>query len=242
MDGGYRRGLVASRRQLNYAKSCSYDCSSMSIPSQVPSGKKWVQDAETGDYQLVDKEREEKEEKEEKEEEVDDEEGEGGSLKQHRINRYADTLEGLCLKFKLSKRVLQKANNFTGNDLSMAPEILVIPNANVSKSNVVSSSTRSTDRERSIKLRDFCQLFPDLGSVEAKLYLETASWDFEIASKVASQDIAWESSDAAISRGKSQKKFNARFDETENFIRNCDGRGDIVGDLVGVQLSEKKNK
>jgi len=77
-----------------------------------------------------------------------------------------DTLQGICLKYKISSRALKRANgNFSGSYLLLAPEKLFIP---ISKQALESGSIRpqSADSEDS-KRYSFLAEFSNLSSSEA---------------------------------------------------------------------------
>lgn len=77
-----------------------------------------------------------------------------------------DTLQGICLKYKISSRALKRANgNFSGSYLLLAPEKLFIP---VSKQALESGSIRpqSTD-SKDFKRYSFLAEFSNLSSSEA---------------------------------------------------------------------------
>ena len=76
-----------------------------------------------------------------------------------------DTLAGLCLMYKISRRELQRANRFYGNDLRLAPAVLYIP---------ISEKARRTGfkpqdvNSPEFKMAAFMAQFPALSMVEAK--------------------------------------------------------------------------
>jgi len=75
-----------------------------------------------------------------------------------------DTLEGICLKYKVSSRALKRANgNFLGSYLLLAPKKLFIP---VSKQKSGSIRKQNTDSEY-YKRHSFLAEFPHLSSSEA---------------------------------------------------------------------------
>lgn len=78
----------------------------------------------------------------------------------------SDTLQGICLAYKVNVTRLRQANCFSGNTLSLAPKKLVIP---LSKQALRSGCIRMQDTDaKEFKLHSFMAEFPDLSSSEAK--------------------------------------------------------------------------
>jgi len=77
-----------------------------------------------------------------------------------------DTLQGICLAYKVSSTRLRQANHFSGNSLLLAPKKLVIP---ISKKALRSGYMRVQDTDaKEYKLHAFLAEFPDFGETEAK--------------------------------------------------------------------------
>ena len=77
-----------------------------------------------------------------------------------------DTLQGICLAYKISSTRLRQANHFSGNSLLLAPKKLVIP---LSKKALRSGYIRVQDTDaKEYKLHAFLAEFPDLSMTEAK--------------------------------------------------------------------------
>jgi LysM repeat protein len=77
-----------------------------------------------------------------------------------------DTLQGICLAYKLSSTRLRQANHFSGNSLLLAPKKLVIP---LSKKALRSGFIRVQDTDaKEYKLHAILAEFPDLSMTEAK--------------------------------------------------------------------------
>jgi LysM repeat protein len=77
-----------------------------------------------------------------------------------------DTLQGICLAYKLSSTRLRQANHFSGNSLLLAPKKLVIP---LSTKALRSGFIRVQDTDaKEYKLHAILAEFPDLSMTEAK--------------------------------------------------------------------------
>ena len=80
-----------------------------------------------------------------------------------------DTLQGICIAYKISMTRLRQANHFSGNSLLLAPKKLVIP---ISKNALKSGFIRVQDTDaKEYKLYSFLAEFPKLGMTEAKAYV-----------------------------------------------------------------------
>lgn len=80
-----------------------------------------------------------------------------------------DTLQGICLAYKISSTRLRQANCFSGNSLLLAPNKLVIP---ISKKALRSGFIRVQDTDaKEYKLHAMIAEFPDLSMTEAKAYV-----------------------------------------------------------------------
>mmetsp|Transcript_5290 Transcript_5290/g.12006 ORF Transcript_5290/g.12006 Transcript_5290/m.12006 type:complete len:518 (+) Transcript_5290:174-1727(+) len=99
-----------------------------------------------------------------------------------------DTLQGLCLAYKISATRLRMENSFSGNSLQMAPKKLRIPNVNASKGMMIRIQD-TTSKE--FKLYAFVAEIPTMELVEAKAYLDLSSWDLDEALRSAREDDGW---------------------------------------------------
>jgi hypothetical protein len=82
-----------------------------------------------------------------------------------------DTLQGICLAYKINTTRLRQANCFSGNSLSLAPKKLVIP---LSKQAYRSGFIRVQDTDaKEYKLHALLAEFPDLSITEAKAYVRS---------------------------------------------------------------------
>lgn len=77
-----------------------------------------------------------------------------------------DTLQGVCLAYKVSASNLRRANHFSGNSLHSAPKKLLIP---LSKQALRTGFIRVQDTDtKEYKLSYFQAEFPDINSTEAR--------------------------------------------------------------------------
>lgn len=77
-----------------------------------------------------------------------------------------DTLQGVCLAYKVSASHLRRANHFSGNSLHSAPRKLLIP---LSKQALRTGFIRVQDTaSKEYKLSFFQAEFPDIAATEAK--------------------------------------------------------------------------
>jgi hypothetical protein len=133
-----------------------------------------------------------------------------------------DTMQGLCLKYKVSVIKLRQVNRFSGSNLLLAPAKLKIPLADglvVHRQDVESPE---------YKIHFLRAELPKLSEREAKSYLEIADWNLPAAIREAREDISWgETQQKTSSKGivgtyldvKDQRRLkskNLMFDEDEN--------------------------
>jgi len=104
-----------------------------------------------------------------------------------------DTLQGVCLAYKVSASNLRRANHFSGNSLHSAPKKLLIP---LSKQALRTGFIRVQDTDtKEYKLSYFQAEYPDITTTEARAYLELADWDLKDALQSAKEDREWEKED-----------------------------------------------
>jgi LysM repeat protein len=103
-----------------------------------------------------------------------------------------DTLQGICIAYKVSATHLRRANHFSG-PLHSAPKKLLIP---LSKQALRAGFIRVQDTDtKEYKLHSFLAEFPNIHATEAKAYLELANWDLNDALHSAKEDKEWEVDD-----------------------------------------------
>ena len=102
-----------------------------------------------------------------------------------------DTLQGICLRYRISVVSLRQANGFSGSNLRLAPDRLVIPLEH-SKARKPKDSAKETANR---KIGRFLSSFEakDIPSrKEAEAYLMTSDWDVDNAVADARADLQWE--------------------------------------------------
>ena len=113
-----------------------------------------------------------------------------------------DTLQGLCIRYKISPVKLRQVNQFSGSNLSFAPAKLYIPVTEESLKNGVIKLQDRTSKD--FKLHSFMSELRSAGVFmlsrkEATYYLELSDWDIDSALKNAQDDMLWEQSVKEIS-------------------------------------------
>lgn len=96
-----------------------------------------------------------------------------------------DTLQGICLRYKIKAHVLKRHNNFSGDSFRMV-SVLKIPMAEIRDSVIVPQA-----RTQDVVLQVFRNT-TGLGVVEAKLYLDDNDWDPARAHEAWEADNIWE--------------------------------------------------
>jgi len=88
-----------------------------------------------------------------------------------------DTLEGVCIQYKINSRSLKQVNRFSGSSLLLAPKRLIIPIRRC-KLRTIKQQDRTTEEYKTYKF------MAEIGSLkinEIKAYLELTNWDLEVA-------------------------------------------------------------
>ncbi|GMI15315.1 hypothetical protein TrLO_g10501 [Triparma laevis f. longispina] len=263
-------GLLTWKRKSDkaFVNSGQYNLDSMGLPSQPPEGKDWRKNDEN-QWELFDKQEKDNEKggfvmvKDPNEKKEEQEENENGEVRTvsvnssrqllpsfpperasllHKVNRDIDTLEGLCLRYKTNRRTLQNMNNFSGSSLAMAPDVLKVPRQ-LGAPNRRSSKEAIEAMERANILKRFINLFPTLSQMEARIYLDDTSYDFDVAVKAAQEDLKWEESDKGARAERKHSRFNDRVDQAEQFVKGSKiGEEDQAGKghirMVAVAMEE----
>ncbi|KAL7575707.1 hypothetical protein ACA910_011523 [Epithemia clementina (nom. ined.)] len=90
----------------------------------------------------------------------------------------SDTLPGLCLRYHISKRQLQRANGFDGDSLRLAPKRLLVPITEKAKRLGWKPQNRNSKPYKMAAIVARCK---HLSMDNAKRYLENNSWNLEEA-------------------------------------------------------------
>lgn len=154
-----------------------------------------------------------------------------------------DTIQGICIAYKVSASQLRRANHFSGT-LHSAPQKLLIP---LSKQALRTGFIRVQDTDtKEYKLHYFQAEFSDISAVEAKVYLELADWELKDALKSAKGDREWESGGDGDYDGDDQIKslksgqigikvdFNGKFPTF-----NLTGTGHLSSSKLSIKKSKK---
>lgn len=110
-----------------------------------------------------------------------------------------DTLQGICIQYKVSATRLKQVNQFSGSSLLLAPKCLFIPIKRGKGSNSVDVFDHASS---GIKLQDTSTMeykihkvlsdCSTLGMREIKAYLELHNWNVDESIEAARADIEWE--------------------------------------------------
>eukprot|EP00617_Octactis_speculum_P020523 CAMPEP_0185752112 /NCGR_PEP_ID=MMETSP1174-20130828/10909_1 /TAXON_ID=35687 /ORGANISM="Dictyocha speculum, Strain CCMP1381" /LENGTH=232 /DNA_ID=CAMNT_0028429407 /DNA_START=34 /DNA_END=733 /DNA_ORIENTATION=+ len=96
-----------------------------------------------------------------------------------------DTLVGICLRYKASKAVLRRHNDFFGEQFRLC-RTLRIP---VNDKNIVDLRPQAMTKEVKMQIT---MNRTGLADVEAKIYLDDHNWDVATAVRHAKEDLDWE--------------------------------------------------
>lgn len=103
-----------------------------------------------------------------------------------------DTLQGICISYKVSASHLRRANHSSGT-LHSAPRKLLIP---LSKQALRTGFIRVQDTDtKEYKLHKIQAEYPDISAIEAKAYLELVDWELKDALQSAKEDREWDTED-----------------------------------------------
>jgi hypothetical protein len=110
-----------------------------------------------------------------------------------------DTFQGICLRYGITPTQLRQHNKFSGTNLFLAPEVLIIP---VKKDYIVDRpmdelvlEVNTRERKMRAVLRSTSNGYwgtKAISAVEAKAYLEIHDWDVEKAIENANEDLQFE--------------------------------------------------
>mmetsp|Transcript_11855 Transcript_11855/g.14520 ORF Transcript_11855/g.14520 Transcript_11855/m.14520 type:complete len:285 (+) Transcript_11855:206-1060(+) len=106
----------------------------------------------------------------------------------------SDTLQGLCLRYKVKPVVLRQVNMFSGSTLFLAPKKLLIPcSGNVDISKVRQDTTSEMFKAHSFLSQvNGLRRFTGFSNKEARVYLDLNDWNVDEAVKEALAEIDWE--------------------------------------------------
>ena len=130
------------------------------------------------------------------------------------IVQSTDTLQGLCLRYKISPVELRQFNRFSGNNLMLAPSTLIIPAEYYRDKNIPVPMLQvlTKNQLRSQLIHKFLAQFADkreldgsliFGRQEAVAYLEMNDWNLADSVDDARSDFGWEADCNVVSLGTS---------------------------------------
>lgn len=155
----------------------------------------WVKDSETGEWRLTaagqDPQPEEQRQSYLPSGEFCAEKSEGNQYLEHLVLP-SDTLAGICIRYKVTATQLRQANCFSGSNLSLAPQRLIIP------TNGFKVLSKQDDSSHEYKIHAVMATLPQLNRTEAKAYLQMSDWEVERAIEGAKEDLVWEESSALL--------------------------------------------
>lgn len=127
-----------------------------------------------------------------------------------------DTLSGLCLRYHISKRDLQRANGFSGDSLRLAPERLVIPITEKARR----LSWQPQDKNsKQFKIAALLAQMKHLSTLEATSYLEMNDWKWDEALQEALNDEAWEREQVA-ERLQASKRLSHPLENSKDLVES----------------------
>jgi hypothetical protein len=101
-----------------------------------------------------------------------------------------DTLQGICLQYKIKPAKLRQMNRFSGSNLNLAPKKLLLPKFH--KGVGVREQDRTTSKE--FKVHFVIATYQFMNLKEATSYLKILfKWDLGNALKSIESDLVWES-------------------------------------------------
>lgn len=214
MSEGARFPWKVQKINTNRGPPGGYDKLAIPLPPP-PKGLIWIRDIKTREWKLVSQQQQHQQQQptdgpiEEPEMENCFPNGEGGGgidgrYIQHTVSPI-DTFQGICIKYKISATALRQANGFSGTNLSLAPEILLIPLDQTSGGGILSSSLQREEEEgiltREMKMRQFQNNFvtangkKQFSSKEARAYMEMNDWDLDRAILNGVEDLEFDDSE-----------------------------------------------
>lgn len=108
---------------------------------------------------------------------------------EHRVES-TDTFAGLCLKYSVSPTALRQINQFSGSNLQLAPDILLIPTSTGKNSKL---TPRMNEPKKDYKIREFMVgCGAGISRNEAKSYLEMNDNDVQLAIENYKEDTEWD--------------------------------------------------
>eukprot|EP01083_Nonionella_stella_P091684 256375_1 len=191
------------RQNLNVAKAADYSNLQNPLPKPPP-GSAWYRDPSTREWKVISTEN------------VDvgapaivavnDKAesllpGDSDYLSHH--VQPTDTLQGICLKYHVTPTEIRQSNRFSGSNLALAPDSLMIP----LKRNLPPIVKQPAQDSKDQKINAFMRIMNSkvggagkmkerIGRKEAVAYLEINDYNVEESVADAKDDLGWEAQDA----------------------------------------------
>ena len=118
----------------------------------------------------------------------------GSPPRRHHEVLPTDTFRGICLRYGVSSISLRRANNMLGDDLKLAPDVLVIPppqSSDETKNRRPTKPPTNEEKIASLVFKAKLHSKVELACSEARAYLERAGWDVNDAIENVKEDFAW---------------------------------------------------
>lgn len=93
----------------------------------------------------------------------------GVDYTEHVLLKDVDTLAGLCLRYHIDRRVLQRANRFYGDNLRLAPDRLIIPITDKARQ---LGWHAQDEQSHAFQMASLLAQFPSLSTMEAQWYVK----------------------------------------------------------------------
>ena len=178
-DGGMFPWKV---QKLNLAPTLSYD--RIQRPLKAPKGRQWMFDSKSRTWSLIDAKYQPPSIIVDAKEALQD--SNGRYLTPHHIGP-EDTFQGICLKYKVKPHELRQANGgFSGTNLNLVPNPLMVPCKNVMESKAVAHETRPLTQSEVVGL--LLKECKTMARSEARAYLMLSEWDLAEALENARED------------------------------------------------------
>jgi len=191
------------RQNLNVAKAADYSNLQNPLPNPPP-GSAWYRDPSTREWKVISLENVDVGTPA-TEADIDKVEsllpGDSDYVSHH--VQPTDTLQGICLKYHVTPTELRQSNHFSGSNLALAPDSIMIPLKCNPRPIVKKSAQDSKDQKINTFLRIMNskvggagKMKDKIGRKEAIAYLEINDYNVEESVADAKDDLGWEAQDA----------------------------------------------
>jgi len=141
----------------------------------------------------------------------------------------SDTLQGICLSYKISVSKLRRVNRFTGNSLLEAPKRLIIP---ITKANMDSGFKQQDVESDDYKIYSLLADYPQASKEDIIASLRESKWDLDEASGRVKDKMTMQQQGTTAT---TTKKSNNDPSPNQNRIKKTeDGRGESISFKIAV--------